>query len=455
MAIACLCLLTLPAATARPHTADEIEYFAYLRSLWFDRDVSFDNEYRYFFDRGYTTDPGFKATFIDGRTVTDHAPSFATLGAAILWAPFYAAADVGVRFGRAAGWTALPADGYSRPYLLAVAWGSVCYGWLALALSAHLSVRLIGRGRAAAVAVALGTPLVFYMYAQPGFAHACSAFVVALFIWTWVRVRDRWSIGGVTVLSALAALMTMVREQDAFLILVPAVDFVRAELRARAGASRLMPALVRSVAAAATFAACFMPQALAYLALNGRIGPSPIVANKMYWTAPWAADVVFSSQHGWLAWTPLVCLAVAGLVGMVAIDRSRTVRDVGAMLLLAIATQVYVSGSVATWSLAGAFGQRRFTGVTLCLVVGLAWLQSWASTARARGVLVQAAVVAAVWWNLGLAFQFGERSMDRQRLDLPRNAYATFVELPRRVPALIYRYVFDRGSFYAAQPAGQ
>ena len=41
-------LLSLPAVTVRLYASDEIEYFAYLRSVWFDHDLSFDNEYRFF-----------------------------------------------------------------------------------------------------------------------------------------------------------------------------------------------------------------------------------------------------------------------------------------------------------------------------------------------------------------------------------------------------------------------
>jgi hypothetical protein len=58
--------------------------------------------------------------------------------------------------------------------------------------------------------------------------------------------------------------------------------------------------------------------------------------------------------------------------------------------------------------------------------------------------------VLAAWWNLGLAFQFAERSMDRQRLEPLRNARTTFLDLPGRAPVIVYRYLFARGSFYAA-----
>ena len=33
--------LSLPAVTSRLYSSDEVQYFSYLRSLWFDHDVSF------------------------------------------------------------------------------------------------------------------------------------------------------------------------------------------------------------------------------------------------------------------------------------------------------------------------------------------------------------------------------------------------------------------------------
>ena len=50
--LVCLFLLSLPAVTARIYSSDEIQYYAYLRSLWFDHDLSFENEYQHFYDLG-------------------------------------------------------------------------------------------------------------------------------------------------------------------------------------------------------------------------------------------------------------------------------------------------------------------------------------------------------------------------------------------------------------------
>jgi hypothetical protein len=44
--------------------------------------------------------------------------------------------------------------------------------------------------------------------------------------------------------------------------------------------------------------------------------------------------------------------------------------------------------------------------------------------------------------------QFGLHTMDRQRLTPAANARATFVDLPVRLPSLVWRYFADRSSFY-------
>src|SRR3954453_7521888 len=98
-----LFIASLPAVTARLYSSDEVQYFSYLRSLWFDHDVSFDNEYRYFYGHGVATLGGFHETFLERTTATGQRVNFGTIGCALLWAPFYAVGDVAARAMRAAG----------------------------------------------------------------------------------------------------------------------------------------------------------------------------------------------------------------------------------------------------------------------------------------------------------------------------------------------------------------
>lgn len=388
--------------------------------------------------------------------------NYGTIGSAILWLPFYAVADVLTRVTGVAA-----TDGFSKPYIAAVAYGSAFYGFLAILLSiraARVVLRHETRGSSAlaGLAIWIGTPLLFYMYVAPPFAHACSAFAVALFVNVWLHVRNDWSVRGAFALGLSAALMAMVREQDAFIASGAALDFVWTALQRRS-------ALRSALAGVFGLVIGFMPQLLAYNALNGYPGPARDVSRKMYWYSPHGLQVLASPNHGFFFWTPLAVIAIAGLF----IIRDIRVRIA---LLVMVASQVYVAGSVDSWTVAGAFGQRRFVCVTAVLVIGLAALwdrirgavrtpgrlgmarhtvQVTNGTSPNRRRLVFAvAVVLCVWWNVALMLQFATRLMDRQRLEPARNAYHAFVTLPLSAPSLAYRYLTDRESFYEPRNGG-
>ena len=431
--------MSLPAVTARLYSSDEVQYFSYLRSLWFDRDVSFENEYRYFYEHDIAQSEGYHETFLERETAVGRRVNYGTIGSALLWSPFYAVADVWTRMTGTA-----EANGFSAPYVRAVAYGSAFYGFAAILLSIRASRTILPelRGPAyatwAAVAVWLGTPLLFYMYVAPPFSHACSAFGVALFVNVWLRVRERWSVSGVFALGLSAALLAMIREQDVFVTVGPLVDGALAMAFARRW-------VLVAAGGVAGFCIGYLPQLAAYSALNGYPGPAQHVTRKMFWYAPHALQVLFSSRHGFFFWTPLALIAIAGLALLL---RRRETRRIAACALLMVASQVYVAGSVASWTVAGAFGQRRFVCLTVLLVIGIS-----AVFAYGRRSLVHATMAFAVWWNIALMFQFATGLMDRQRLEPARNAYHAFVTVPMEAPSLAYRYLFDRASFYRPTPA--
>jgi hypothetical protein len=454
-----LALVSLPAVTSRIYASDEVQYFSFLRSLWFDRDVSFENEYQHFYDAGVARDYNFHETFLERSTETGRRVSFATIGSALLWAPFYAVADVGVVMARAAG-SAIPRDGYSWPYVAAVCYGSAIYGIAALLLAIR-AAGMIGldtpQGVLAALAVWIGTPLLFYTHLAPAMAHATSAFAVSLFVVVWLHVRREWTFGGGLALGAAGALMVMVREQDVTFFAAPAIDLALRVVKNPQ--ERLRRAVAATIGAGLACGLTFLPQAFAYLALNGRFGPSRLVSRKMNWLSPHAWGILASPEHGFFLWTPLALVALAGLVilarrlwrglpwpGHVSLPVIDP-RGVALGLCAAFVAQVYLLGSLDSWTSAGAFGQRRFVSSTILFVIGVTAIIAVLERLPIRRLSL-AVVGVLIWWNVALMAEFATHLMDRQRLELGRNAYDAFVTVPAMVPRLAYRYVFDRSSFY-------
>jgi hypothetical protein len=446
-----LFLLSLPLVTPRIYASDEVQFFSWLRSWTFDRDVDFENEYRHFQEGDAGRYPGFAETLLERVNEQGRRVNFAPIGCAILWAPFYLGGHL------VALATGAPADGYSQPYVSAIAYASALFGFLAVLLSADLARRVIGRGTAAALAIWVGTPLVYYVYITPPFSHATSAFMVSLFVWTWIRVRHAWTPRRVALLAAIGAVMAMVREQDMFFLVGPAVDFAISLHRSWASVAAperkklLVGAVAMTAVAALAFLLVYAPQLLAYQALNGHPSQTQLVLRKLTWTSPHALEVLLSAENGFFAWTPLALVSIAGLV-ILATRRwpwpHPDARLIGLCALLMVLGQVYISGAVESWTVAGSFGQRRFVALTPLLTLGLATLVAVTSRARPARLILAGAVLIAIWWNVGLMAQFGLHRMSRQRLDLAENARQTFVVLPLELPGLAYRYLTDRASFY-------
>ncbi|HEX8221193.1 MAG TPA: glycosyltransferase family 39 protein [Chloroflexia bacterium] len=445
--------MVAPLVTHRIYASDEIQYFAYTHSLFFDRDFDFGNEYMHF----YASNPDkFGAIYTDlylkKEDLTGLPINVAPIGTGLFWLPAYAVTHLFVTVANSLG-ANVPADGYSQPYITAICLTSYLLGCAGLLLCYLISRRLFGK-RVSAVGVAvtwLATPLVFYTVVAPPWSHATSLFTVTLFLWYWLRTRRETGRGWREwlALGLCAGLMMLVREQDALFLIVPGLEVaVRVVSQWRKSRLADRDALLRPVAGlilmGVTASIVFIPQLVAYRAITGRFGPSRVVAGKFTWTSPNALNVLFSPEHGLVPWTPVVVVALLGLALLWRRDRL-----LAGALAVAFFVQVYIAGSFLTWQSAGSFGQRRFINSTAILVLGLVAVLSWV---LARGVprwAVGALALLFVGWNGGLLIQYALwTSEQRQGLE-----WATVLqgqlEMPTRAARLLWTYITDRKQFYS------
>ncbi len=456
-----LYLLTLPLMTHDIRAADEIEYFSYLHSLVFDRDLNFLNEYTYFLDRfpdKYACPPGsgppdckkFKETFIDTITPTGLRPNFGPIGTAILWAPFYLVGHVVALVAHGAG-LPVATDGYSKPYLWAITFGSACYALVGLLLSYGLCRALVGQLAAfwATLSIWLGTPVIFYSHLAPGYSHAASLFAVALFLFLWARWRDGLTVPRAIGLGVVGGLIAMIREQDALFLATPVVYAAFGVLTAlRAGLWRSALATIGRVAIIGVAAVVtYLPQLLTYRILNGTPRPNKDVSDKLNIVAPYFWQVLTDPAHALPYWSPIVLVA---LVGMLALIRRNP--RLGLALLVGFLLTWYINGAITTWTTAGSFGARRFLNCTPLFVVGLAYAyQGLFDATRGRGwgwrALVPVLSLLGICWNAGLIVQFVTQLLDRQLLEWPR-VLINQLQLPFRLPGIIRQFLHDPGSWY-------
>jgi hypothetical protein len=371
------------------HGTDPVGYYSWLRSAVIDGDLDTTDEYVH-----YEQD---KLDIIfPGPTGYNRNPY--AVGSAILWSPFYLVAHL------TSAVLGLPTDGYAPPYVFAAGIASAIYALIGLWLIYRIAADLFGSRVAAwaTVGVWWSTPLLFYMYSHPIMSHANDAFANALFVYVWRRTRPARSDRGWLLLGAALGLAALVRTQNALLVALPLAETI-VDWRA---ARRIRPRSWLTSVALFVFAALivFSPQLIAWQQTYGTIfpgNPYAVYGDTLDFASPHFLDVLLSSARGLFVWSPIVALAVAGLL----FHLWRVERTLGFALTLGWLAQVYLVGSWSAWSAAASFGQRFMINGTPVYILGLA---AWLARLQQRidWKPIGAAVVLFIAWNLLLMAQY-------------------------------------------------
>jgi hypothetical protein len=395
--------------------SDGIGYYAYVRSLVVDHNLQFNGDWK-----DLASTPFIITRYKEGHPILDyvtqtgHIANHFSLGPAILWAPFLAVTHCAVlvfdRFG-----TNIPADGHSRPYLFAMAFSTALYGFLGLWFSFRLAREYFAERWAflATIGVWFASSLPVYMYEDPAWSHAQSAFAVALFLWYWHRTRQNRTPSQWMVMGLIAALMCQVYFANAVLLLIlPLEAFSIFHAAWRAGDRPAMMRLLRfHCVFAITAAIAFTPQLIVRKIIFGGPFALGLYGSRPWnWFSPHFLDVLFSSNRGAFLWTPILIPSVIGLVFL-----WRRFPAVGGKILVATAAFYFLISANPWWDGVESFGIRFFVSLTPIFILGLAaacaeFARVWGNLQGATG---RVAVVFAllIVWNLGLVFQLSSNML--------------------------------------------
>jgi hypothetical protein len=308
---------------------DEPQYFSYLHSWVFDRDLSFENEYR-------TIPNTWESMQEDHPDRPDY--NVAPIGSAVLWLPFYLAA-LAVLHGVSALGVDVPLNGMASPYAMAAAFGSHALAAIGMLLI-FATLRRWFSVRTSLLTVVLlwtATPLLWYLTDQPWMSHAPDFFAVALVLWCWLRNRESRSLWGWMGFGAAIGLSALVRPNHAVLLLLPVADLV---VTAR---GKRMRASLGALLSVATMLLAFLPQLITHAIREdwAHKGINFPPGSPMEWAHPAISEVLFSAHHGLFAWHPVLLF---GFIGPIALwFRSRYVTVLCALVL---ALDVYMNAAI-------------------------------------------------------------------------------------------------------------
>lgn len=370
---------------------DAVHYYVYLRSVLFDGDLDFRNDY----ERLYAPRPVPRNLF---TTSTGRMANVVSVGPAILWSPFVALVALVAGAGNWLGLWQVPMDGIATPYQVAAGVAGVIYATLGALLIRRIVESLFPGSLAlwATAAAWFSTSALYYSLVSPAYSHATSMFAVASFTWAWLRRRGDLSFGRFAWLGFLGGLAGLVRWQDAVVLLLPLVEAVAA---IRRDFGRLRAWALRLALLGVCFLVASAPQLLAWYALYGTPVLVPGLPGYVRWWSPRVGEFLFGHKHGLFSWTPAVAVAFLGLPRLIRRDPL-----VGWGSVLVIAAFVYVNAS-ADPGAGEAFGARRFVGATVFVALGFAALaEALAEPLRRR--LVPATVSFLVVANVLFLLQY-------------------------------------------------
>lgn len=437
--------------------ADGVQYYAYLRSLAFDGDLHFANEFS----------PEMAALFPhvpsglsrrEAWTETGYVKNFASVGPAIVWAPFFAIGHLLALGGRALGlpWTT---DGYSEPYIVLIGFASALSTLATLLLGYDLVRRLYGQatGLLATLATFLGTSLFYYAFYKPDFAHALASCGVMLFLYLWVRHWGKRTSPQWFYLGLAAGFMSTLYWIDALFALLPAGEILwEAGQILREPVAARIRGMGRLAGNALLFGGgallAFSPQMVVWKIIFGRFITQP---QEGFATPAGFAPLalLLSPLHGLLPWTPL---AVLGMVGLFFLAWEK--RPWGIWVLLGLALYFCYNATLESWHGGGTFGLRRLTNAFPFFLLGVAALLAWLRRRRAESAVVVALVP--TFWAGMVLLRFLTYALPHHPAELAQLSLAEFLFAPTNMPlerlpealrtAFFIRWAENIGNFWPA-----
>lgn len=362
--------LAIGIITTRPSPldGDSLGYYAYSRSLLFDGDLLFKNEFEHYGPAHirylcYTTPRGMLGNVFP-------------FGSTVLWYPFLVIGHLAQNV--LVGAADLP--GFGRLEIFSVQSGTAVLGASALFFSFLLLSRRLKRSSfwTAAIAVTLLTPFAWYTWRQPLWPHVNTAFTSALFLWYWTKTRGGRTISQSFLLGIILGFSCTVRPEQIILLIFPFVEYVLERYSFNPG----------NLAASITgILIGFAPQLVVWFLLGDdplTIFPSeqhliPPDETSVFFFRPAILQTLFSSYHGILPWSPLYFISIIGLLYFLREDLV-----FGLSSLLVVGGAIYINALLYDWWAGLSFGPRRLVDITPVFLVGTAyWVdrtkRSWSS----------------------------------------------------------------------------
>ncbi|MGQ9480265.1 MAG: ArnT family glycosyltransferase [Chloroflexus sp.] len=236
-----------------------------------------------------------------------------------------------------------------------------------------------------------GSTLWYYSMREGGFAHAFSAFVCALAILTWLRLREQPSLRRWIAFGVAAGLVVLIYWATILLLIAPCLGILAWLFTVRRDYRHILAITGYCLLATLIGLLVFSPQMIVWNAIYSTPLAKPPGTPSLVLSEPHIIDL-FTARMGLVRWTPLAMIGLASLF-LVAWRNPLT----GFSLIIAAFIYISYNGLLDAWDGGGSFGTRRLTSLALWYALGLAAVAELLLNHRYRLTLTTGLVAGSGW----------------------------------------------------------
>jgi hypothetical protein len=393
---------------------DPLGYYLYLRSLVHDHDLDFSNELQYFRPMGRSIGYGVG----EWNPITQKYVTIYTIGFPLLAAPVYVPVSSFL-----SALSPHPTELNNFPWFadqILFSYSGLIVGLFGLYISFRFVSLFFDEDLSLSATIIYWScsPLLYYLIRQPFESHLGSIFAVSLFLYTW-KVPSLDSKLRAILMGLIAAIMTMVRQHEIGVVLVPALY----GLLSGECSNNKKECFNSSLLFLISFLCAFSVQMLVWRYLFGSFLVYSYRGYTPHLFSPQILPVLFSSNHGLFAWHPIVLFCLIGL--WLSNKFNRALRWA---LLIAFLFQLYLIASWWNWWMGHSFGHRGFLGLTPIFILGLAAFLSRVRLNKWWKIFVPALFLMLLWNGILMLAYLSEL--------IPYEGQFSWTELFRHIPEL-------------------
>ena len=324
-----------------------------------------------------------------------------TYGLALLYSPFFWAGHVAAKlFG-------YPETGFSEPYKYFLLLSALFYLFLGLFIVRELLLNLEFSDKVTSLTLlllGLGTNLFAYSTQSGPYPHVYNFFLIAVFIYYTVKWHDEGkSMFSFVCISLSLALITLISFSNTVIVLF----FILYQLKSFDELGKKQIPLFQILVLVIIMFLIWLPQLNYWKMMTGSILGATDHSEKYFFSNPVFLKGLFSFRKGWLVYTPVMILAISGVLLLY-----RKMKSLSIAIVITSIASLYVTFSWWNWWYGGSFGQRALVDTYALYSIPLAALISYLFT-KTRLVKLSFAglIIFLIWLNLFQTYQYQKGSL--------------------------------------------